>query len=334
MDAKALVDSLFEGYEKTQALADFKEELLSNLNAKIENLVRKGMDTEAAFAKASAELGDVSALADNLSLKKRKEVFEEMYMDIKAYMTAGRVAAYVIFGVLAFFGITVACLTLFATGKIGLNKHIELTAFFAAMMPFLTAAVTGFTYLGMTQETAVMYPVSKKRGAWYAVAVGLIAFGLFTMPIVYYSGKLAGNIIDGLSQTTIPKLGAVIDGLSGATIQNLHNIMAIVPMISLIIPFVLPGIGILVYLCLSEKDRLKPWAKDFHTRTVQQEMAYWQDPQTATRFGMFSGAIWISAIGLFILLGFVISFKFSWLVFIFAVAVQLLVQGLMSRSKE
>ncbi|MDR1836518.1 MAG: permease prefix domain 1-containing protein, partial [Treponema sp.] len=58
MNAKEFVDSLFKGYEETAGLADFKEELLGNLNAKIESLVKKGMDTQAAFIKASAELGD------------------------------------------------------------------------------------------------------------------------------------------------------------------------------------------------------------------------------------------------------------------------------------
>ena len=145
MNAKELVDSMFEGYENTAALGDFKEELLDNLNAKIESLIKKGMDADAAFAKASAELGDVSVFADELSLKKRKEVFEEVYMDMKAYMTPGRVAAYVIFGAVALFGITVACITLFATRETGLNDYINFAAFFGAMMPFLTTAAIGFT---------------------------------------------------------------------------------------------------------------------------------------------------------------------------------------------
>jgi hypothetical protein len=49
---------------------------------------------------------------------------------------------------------------------------------------------------------------------------------------------------------------------------------------------------------------------------------------------MFSGAIWIFAVGLFILLGFLIGFKFSWLVFIFAVAFQLLIQGFMFKQAK
>ena len=321
MNAKELVDSLFEGYEETAALVDFKEELLGNLNAKIESLVKQGLDEKTAFEKASAELGDLSALADELSLKKRKEVFEEAYMDIRKYMSAGRVAAYTVFGVLALFGIIVAAIAFFAAREIKLSLNIDLTAFFAIMLPFLTAAVSGFTFLGVTQETSSLCPVSKKRGIWYALAAGSIAFGLFTMPVMYFSGKIAGEII-----------GGIIDGFTGTTIPNIGSLAVLVPVISLMIPFILPGIGILVFLTLSEKDRLKPWAKDFHKKAVEREMAMWQDPRSAGRFGIFSGAIWIFAIGLFILLGFFIGFKFSWLVFIFAIAIQLLVQGFMYKK--
>jgi hypothetical protein len=77
---------------------------------------------------------------------------------------------------------------------------------------------------------------------------------------------------------------------------------------------------------------LKPWAKSFRNKAVESEMAIWNDPVIANRFGMFSGAIWIFAIGLFILLGFLIGFKFSWLVFVFAIAFQLLVQGFMYKQ--
>jgi hypothetical protein len=308
------VDSLFKGYEETAALADFKEELLGNLNAKIEDLVKKGMGLEAAFAKASAELGDVSAVADELSLKKRTEVFEEAYMGISRYMPAKRVAGYVAFGGSALFGVIVAFIVLFAakTVDIGFDGSVDWTGFFATMMPFLVTAIVGFTFLGITQETASMYPVSKKRAVWYAVAAGLIAFGLFTMPIVYFGVKIADNIFSEITS---------------------YNPEVLVPVIGILIPFVLPGIGILVYLCLTEKDRLKPWAKDFRDKTVEREMALWNDPVIAMRFGMFSGAIWISAVGLFFLLGFLVGFKFSWLIFIFATAFQLVIQGLMSKRE-
>jgi hypothetical protein len=159
--------------------------------------------------------------------------------------------------------------------------------------------VAGFTFLGLTQETASMYSLSRKRAAWYAGSAALIAFGFLTMPVVYFSHNTDGNGFD------------------------------LVAVIALIIPFLLPGGGLLTFLALTEKDRIKPWAKDMREKMVRREMEIWNNPETASRFGMFSGAIWIFAAGLFILFGFLIGFKFSWLVFIFATAVQLLVQGLM-----
>jgi len=314
MKAKAFVDSLFEGYEETAELADFKEELLGNLNAKIENLIKKGMNEETAFSKASAELGDVSALANEMSLKKRKEVFEEVYMDIRQYMPVKRIVAYILFGALALLGIVAALITLFSakSASVNINASISWTSFFAVMMPFLTASVTGFTFLGITQELPSMYPVSKKRGAWYAVAVGMIAFGLFNMPVVYFGSK------------------------TGITISGIHidKFEMLIPVISLMIPFILPGIGILVFLGLTEKDRLKPWAKNFQNKAIENQMAMWNDPAAAARFGMFSGAVWIFAAGLFILFGFLIGFKFSWLAFIFAVAFQLVIQGFMFKQTK
>jgi len=311
MKAKEFVDSLFKGYEETAALADFKEELLANLNAKTESLVKKGMTPEAAFEKAAAQLGDVSALADELSLKKRKEVFEEVYMDIRNFMSTKRVAGYVVFVVIALFGIITGLIVFF--GDRWQNQQHSLTVAFAAMMPFVTAAAAGFTWLGLTQETASTYPVSGKRAAWYAAGVGLIVLGLLTAPVVLFSS-----------------INISMKALSEITLEagRLKWLAAI----SSLIPFLLPGIGILVFLGLTEKDRLKPWAKDLRDNAVKSGMEMWNNPVMATRFGLYSGAIWTFAIGVFILLGFLIGFKYSWLVFIFATAVQLLVQAMLSRK--
>ena len=223
-------------------------------------------------------------------------------MDIRNFMNAKRVAGYVVFGGLALFGIITALIVLFSENW--LDSGFNMAGVFGSAMPFLTAAVAGFTWLGLTQETASAYPVSKKRAAWYAAGAGLIVFGLLTIPIILFGGGLNGGGLE--------VLGAI----------------------SVLIPFVLPGIGVLVFLGLTEKDRLKPWAKDFRDKAVKREMEMWSDPAAAARFGMFSGAIWVFAAGVFILLGFLIGFKFSWLVFIFATAFQLVVQGIMSKPGE
>jgi len=313
MNAKEFVDSLFEGYENTAALADFKEELLANMNAKIESFVRKGMSNEEAFAKASAELGDVSAFADELSLKKRKEVFEEVYMDIRQYMPPKRVAGYVTFSIIALFGIVIALTSFFTTNyvfeSIGLifGGPIVRTSFFGSLMPFLTAAVVGFTYLGITQETSTLNPISRKRGALYAVATGLICFGILTMPVIYFGLRIA-------------------DEFTGNIFKNTKILISI---FSVVVPFILPGIGMLIYLLLTEKSRFKPWAKKQFSDLENELM----DPASAARFGLISGGIWLLGIAAFVLVGILVSFKYSWPIILFATAIQLIVQALMYKRK-
>ena len=311
MNTKEYIKSLFTDYEENNELVDFMEELQSNLDARIASLERKGLSETDAFDKACAELGDISVLAKELSLKKRREVFEEAYMDVRKYMTAGRVASYVIFGVLALLGISSGMIAFFAIRGIGMSLNISMVSLFGITMPFLVAAAAGFTYLGVTQETATHYPVSNKRAAWYTVAATLIAFGVSTMPLVYFgmetSSEFGANIFGGLN--------------------------VIVSIIAMMIPFVLPGVGLLVFLVLTEKNRFKPWMASIHKNNLEKEMKMWSDPAEASSFGMIVGSIFIFGFALFILFGFIVGFRYSWLVFLFAVAAQLLVQGLMMKKK-
>jgi uncharacterized membrane protein YbhN (UPF0104 family) len=99
--------------------------------------------------------------------------------------------------------------------------------------------------------------------------------------------------------------------------------------ITTLIPFFIPGLALLVFLLLTEKDVRKPWARERHEKEARARQSPWSDPLAAARLGMISGAIWIFAAGLFILLGLILGFRFSWLVFVFAVAVQLAVRSLM-----
>ena len=301
---KEYVASLFAGYEQTEALADFKEELLSNLNDKIANLVKKGLTEQAAFDKATAELGDISALADEISFKKRQEVFEDAYMDIRRYMTPRRVAGYVAFGVALMFGIITALIVYFTDGEYFppegfLGTQERMTGVFGSFMPFFVAAVAGWTFLGLTQELGDSYPVKTKRAIWYTIAATLLAFGIGVFPITYLS--------------------------SGG---------GLMPAIAALIPFVLPGGGLLAFLVLTEKSRLKPWAQARYDTIIKREQEMWTDPATATRFGMFSSAIWIGAVALFIALRFAIGIRYSWVVFLFALAVQLVVLSAMYKKMK
>ena len=318
MNTKEYVQSLFSDYEETEGLKDFMEEIQSNLDARIASLVKKGLTEQDAFDKSCAELGDISVLAKDFSLKKRREVFEDAYMDVRKYMKGGRVAAYVIFGLVAVFGIIIAFISSYTVGgtlqsiqedwifgnEWPYGREISIVTFLGSLLVFLVTSISGFTFLVLTQETKSLFPMSKKRAAWYTVTAALISFGLILMALVYFS-----------------------DGMTGFQAERVAAIAAI------FIPFILPGGGLLAYLLLTEKNRLKPWAVSMRDDTVKQEAKKWDDPATAGRFGMFSGAIWIFAAALFFLLGFLVGFKFSWIIFIFATATQLLVQGFMAKKK-
>ncbi|MDR2160137.1 MAG: permease prefix domain 1-containing protein [Treponema sp.] len=304
MDTKEFVHNLFSEYEETAALRDFEEELLSNLEARIASLAAKGMETRAAFEKAAGELGDISALADQISLRKKQEVIQDAYMGMKTYLKPGRVALYVAAGAWAAFGI-VAALVVYFTGE----EQSALEAFWepnkkivgalGTLLAFIPPAAAVFTLLGITQETASRYPLSGKRGAWYALAAAALAFGIILSPLTWFA----------MDRRLMEAIAALI-------------------------PFFIPGLGLLVFLRLTERDTRKPWVRDRYEKEVRANRELWSDPVTAARFAMVSGAIWIFAAGCFFLFGFLFGFHFSWTVFIFAVAVQLAFQSLMMKTKS
>jgi hypothetical protein len=303
MNTKNFVDHLFSEYEETAELRDFKEELLSNMEARIASLSRN-MDEKAAFEKASGELGDISALADQISLRKKQEIFQDAYMGMSRYLKPGRVAFYVISGAWALLGVIIALIVYF-TGEdqsafeAFWEPNKKIVGAIGVLTAFIPLSAGAFTFLALTQETTSRGPFSKKRSFWYVLGAVTLAFGFIVSPLTYFSTDR---------------------GLMEA--------------IATLIPFFIPGLGLLIFLFLTEKDTRKPWARARYEKEATASREMWNDPVTAARFGMLCGAIWIFAAGFFFLLGFLIGFQFSWLVFIFAVAVQLAAQSMMIKRKS
>ena len=331
MNAQDYVKSLFKDFEETEALRDFMEEIQGNLEERTASLIKKGLGEEEAFSKASSELGDISVLADQMSLKRRQEVYQEAYLGIQHYLKPKRVAAYVIFGITLVFGIIVALLTFFGVERV--FTLMVWTPALGALLPFFVTSVAGFTFLGLTQETSSCYPVSKKRAGWYTAAASLIAFGIILFPLIFFAASETDAVVSSFTNLTVPDMNMDPFPFKEELSLALARVKeyALVPAIAAEIPFLLPGIGLLVFLCLTEKNRLKPWAAE-HYKKFHKASEFPENPANMIRFGLFSGAIWIFAIGLFIALGFTVGFKFSWLIFVFATAVQLLVQGILFKE--
>jgi hypothetical protein len=324
MNTKEYVQSLFKDYEESSKLRDFMEELQSNVDSRIASMVKKGIPEKEAFAKVFVELGDITVIADEMSLKRRQEVYQDAYMGIRNYMTPKRVVVYVIFWAMLVFGFVcalVAYLSITGVAAMGVDipsaKLTAMTAAFGTLLIFVIISIGGLTFLHTTQESAIHYPLSKKRAAWYTLAAVLISSGVILFFLAYYAVSLDMHGFWSNKDLHVKYL-------------NIKD-FALMSALATQIPFMIPGLGLLAFLCLTEKNRHKPWAAGcFHKNHIE----IWNDPAAAVRFGLFSGAIWIFAIGLFLTLGFIISFKFSWLVFIFAVAFQLLMQGLMQKPSS
>jgi hypothetical protein len=302
MKTQDFVNRLFSEYEESPALRDFKEELLSNLEARIASLKAKGLDEGAAFEKATGELGDISALADQISLKKKQEVLQDAYLGLRKYLKPGRVAWYVISGAWFVLGIVIALVASLAGEEPSAYEafwepYKRGIQFFGVLVAFVPPAAGVLTFLGITQETASRNPLSPKRGFWYALAVLVLSFGVILSPLTYFAA--GRRLMEALAT---------------------------------LIPCVIPGLGVLIFLILTEKDTRKPWVRAQHEKEARVNMELFSDPVAAARFGMISGALWIFAAGLFLLLGFLAGFRISWLVFVFAVAVQLIIQGLMMKG--
>ncbi len=291
MNTKQHIDLLFSSYEETDALTDFKEELESNLNDRINSLRKKGLNEQAAFDKAIGELGDVSALADELSLKKRQEVFSDMYMKTRSYIKPWRMALYVLCGAVFGFGLI--------TGITAWLFSNDIHAFLGTLLLFGEAAILGFVFLGLTQETAVREAMPWKRALWYVGTSGVFLFGIVVFVLTYFANGA------GLPQA-----------------------------IATLIPFVLPSLALGAFLILTEKDRSKPWVVELKKKALEQEMNRFSSPAQQERFGLISGALWIAAIAAFIFITILVGIKFSWLAFVVALIGQMLVLAAFSKGNE
>ncbi len=112
----------------------------------------RGSSEEDACEKATAELSDISEIAQQLSLKKRQEVFTDMYLKTRNYISMRRMFLYVLLGGFFALGIILSALSyLYSKDPL---------AGISSLIPFIIIPVCGFLFIGLTQETASRYPLS------------------------------------------------------------------------------------------------------------------------------------------------------------------------------
>jgi 4-hydroxybenzoate polyprenyltransferase len=288
---EAAVSAIFENYEDTPQLQDFREEISMNLLERVRDLTKKGMDESEATGKALSELGDITEVADAIGKQKRQEAIGDYFfpkapLDRKHAVGYSAAAALLVLGLVSVFLVS--------------HQHVSLGQLLLVFLPFSLPSACGFVYLGLTQETRAHYPLRGKRAALFCLAAGLM-----------FTGAVLGASI--LFQGT---------PLTEVTIQNLAWIKAeslsvhMLPSLLVLLLLILPGAGMLGYLVLTQEKRYKPWLVEQIrlSATVYGE-----------RFGLVCAAIWTFAFALFVLLGFLIGWHPAWIVFLFAIATQMLV---------
>ena len=315
MDSKSFVDSLFADYDQSEAFADFKAELTSNLEARILAMTRKGRGEKEAFDAAAKELADVSTLACELSLTKRTEVFAERYLDSRRYIKPAQAVLYALFAVLLLFGAAVGAMSFFAAGT--------LSAALGPLLAFVPLAAAGFTFLGLTQETAVSAPMKKRRAALYAASAFLLAFALLLAPLAWASAaEYPARAVSAAEAAGSGAFSAF--GIEGG---------AAAAALGVVIAFALPAAALFIYLGLTEKNRLKPWAAEEAAKLYHGGPSgrhggeFFESPQEAARFGMICGALWMFAFTLFALLWYFANILIALIAFPAATGATLLVQG-------
>ena len=157
------VDRIFADYEDTPDIRDFKEEIVGNLKERVNELIAEGLDEDKAFDLAASELGDISAIADEVGKKKRYEAIGQMYMKNKAPLSKRTAGGLAVATGLLLLAVGLGLFTFFR------ETDDSLMTYYLAVI-LLVAAGGLTTYLSLTQETAGYYPMKNSRAMSYSVA--------------------------------------------------------------------------------------------------------------------------------------------------------------------
>ncbi|TAM71134.1 MAG: hypothetical protein EPN48_02725 [Microbacteriaceae bacterium] len=303
MNIHRYLDEAFGAITMTLELQDLKEELRSNLSARVSELIASGTDAPAAATRAIDELGDIRELIAEVDDTARRDAgqhigeravsaartssdthasarMQEAYRVYRVRPKPAFVVGIVIAAIATAVGLLLATL-----GAIGL---LALPAGVIILMAGIAATgVAWMVGLSLTQETTTNHPVPGNRAGGYFWATLLAIFGL--------------------------ELGALI---ALGVIAVWAVVFAALGVVAAIVLF--------AFLGATQTNRKKPWAREL-ARQAQADDRFSQDPVAAARFGIYTVVIWMLAFAAFIVLSIVVGFVWSWLALLAGLVVFFLV---------
>jgi len=182
MKEKVYVDRLFADYEDTPRIRDFKEEIVGNLKERVKEFMSKGFGEEEAFDRATAELGDITAIADDLGKRKRNEAIGQMYINSKVPFAKKTAAGLALATGLFLMGLGLAVLNYF-------SETSEMLYYYVSVL-LLSSSFGMFAYFGLTQESIANYAMKSKRALMYGIVVFVGVLGEGIAIVSFFFGDM------------------------------------------------------------------------------------------------------------------------------------------------
>ncbi|MCL2295501.1 MAG: permease prefix domain 1-containing protein [Methanomassiliicoccaceae archaeon] len=312
MREKVYVDRLFAGYEDTPEIRDFKEEITGNLKERVKELMSKGLSEDEAFDKATAELGDITAIADDLGKKKRNEAIGQMYMNAKVPITKKTALGLTLATGLLLLGAAMFIINYF-------SDESKIRFYYLGIL-LISDALGLYVYSGLTQESVYRFAMKNKRALMYGVIVfvGVLGEGLATVLFFFDNAELA--IALGIEfALVVPAVCALVFLVATGSNRDKPWVKARkVEEYTNLQSGIILGIGIGRGTDIEE--------------SLNSEMSM-VDPVRAARFGVISGGLWVLAAALFVTFGLFYDWGYALLVFLFAAAAQVLMVSTIFRKR-
>jgi hypothetical protein len=172
---KTYIDKIFANVGASQQLFELKEELATNLKEKIGDYQSRGLNEDQSFREAVVSMGDLNGLVEDMRRLGQDTAKQVVYSSMTARIsTAGIIA-----GVL---------LILFGAFNMAMFYFMKLDPVSVSSSGiFIVAGGALITYSTLTRETRRRYAMNKLRAVLYALAVGVLLFGLFSAVVTRFA---------------------------------------------------------------------------------------------------------------------------------------------------
>lgn len=298
-----LLDDAFAGVEPSPEVQDLKEEIRANLEARAAELQAGGASPDEAARRAFDELGDVRAIVADAQADVAAETggaprtaLQEAFVAAQQHRV--RPTPRFVLGVVLASVVLVALVALCLLAPLGV---VALPGYVVAVLLLTASSAAGFVVgLSLSQETTTNHPVPSRRAGGYYLATGLAVFGLL---------------------------------LAGFTLLGTFGAWMYVVAAGLVVV----GGVLFTMLGVTQTNRKKAWVRDVARAhaTGHDFDRFEQDPAAAARFGVYTMVIWLAAFVVFVVLGLTVGWAWSWLTFVVALAVMMLVLArMLFRSTE